>query len=95
MVTVIITSEDEGFVLVFLELPRFYKGFFFGINAFHKFGSRFIFRILWNQFTSDGKVKNFLLCQLDGLLQRLRFLVDLIYELQQTFNLRDNALLFH
>ena len=93
MVTVIITSEDEGFVLVPLHFPGFDQGFFLCLDFLQQLGSGLVIRVLRDEFAPYGEVEDLLLRQRDGFLQRLRFLVDLIHALQQTFDLHDNPLL--
>ena len=52
--------EDEGFVLVALQFPGFDQGFFFRLDLFQQLASRLIVRVLRNEFTPDGKVKDLL-----------------------------------
>ena len=56
----ILTTEDKGFVLILLDFSDFDKSRFFLPDFFQQNRCRFIIRILWNQFATNSKVKNFL-----------------------------------
>ena len=80
IITVIITFEDVRFVFVLLYFSGFNQSVFFGFDLFQKFGGWFVCRILRNQFSPDGKIKDFLLCQRDRFFESLRIGINNILE---------------
>ena len=58
----IITFEDDRFLLITLDFSLLDKFFFFSTDTLKKNRSRLVIRVLWDNFTTDGKVENFRFC---------------------------------
>ena len=59
IIRVILTTEDDGFLLVTLDFPLFDEFFFLCSDVFQKCRSRFVVWILWHKPSMNGKVKDF------------------------------------
>lgn len=75
----IITFEDDRFLLITLDFALLNQFLFFGSYAFKKNRSRFIIRVLWNEFSSNCKVKNFGFDTLYGICQTTVGNIKIIY----------------
>ena len=62
IIRVIITFEDDRFLLITLDFSLLDKFFFFSTDTLKKNRSRLVIRVLWDNFTTDGKVENFRFC---------------------------------
>ena len=56
--TIIITSDDDGFLFVALNFPLFDEFFFFLTDTIQEDRSRFISGVLRDKQTTDGKVED-------------------------------------
>ncbi len=79
IIRVIITFEDDRFLLITLDFALLNQFLFFGSYAFKKNRSRFIIRVLWNEFSSNCKVKNFGFDTLYGICQTTVGNIKIIY----------------
>ena len=57
IVRVILTSEYNGFPFISLEFASFDKRFLFHADTFQQNGGGLVSRVLWDELTTDCKVK--------------------------------------
>lgn len=91
---VILTTEDDGFLLIPLDLALLDEFFFLSPNTLQKNGSRLISWILWHKLATDGKVK-YLGLSFRNKSQDIRLSnLNAIYNIHQLIKVLDKSILF-
>lgn len=93
IIRVILTTEDDGFLLVTLDFTLSDELFFLCSDAFQKDRGRFVIRVLRDKLTTDCKIKDFRFGCFDYFLQRSLFLLDFCHKAKQFFHTLNNKFL--
>ena len=80
IIRVILTTEDDGFLLVTLDFACLYQLFFLCSDAFQKNRRRLIGRILRYKLATDGEVENFGFSLRNNFGQNFFLFANLVYQ---------------